>query len=99
MNTITLELKLPEEIYLALQSAGLSRDDLGTHAAHDLAAQLYAEGRLSFGKAAKLANLSQQAFWAMLSLRGLPVFNYTDDDYEADLEAIGRFADRKPGAR
>lgn len=35
----------------------------------------------------------------MLSLRGLPVFSYTDDDYEADLEAIGRFADRKHGAR
>lgn len=50
MNTITLELKLPEEIYLALQSAGLSRDDLGTHAAHDLAAQLYAEAGSRLGR-------------------------------------------------
>ena len=29
MNTVTLELKLPEPVYLALQSAGLSREELG----------------------------------------------------------------------
>jgi hypothetical protein len=49
MNTVTLELNLAEDIYLALLSAGLHCEGLGTRATRDMAFQLYAEGRLSYG--------------------------------------------------
>lgn len=88
MNTVTLELKLPQETYVALQSAGLNREELGLRATRDFAIQLYAEGRLSLGKAAAAAGLSLSAFWALLLERGLPVFKYTEDDYQADLSAV-----------
>jgi predicted HTH domain antitoxin len=88
MNTVTLELKLPQETYVALQSAGLSREDLGLRATRDFAVQLYADGRLSLGKAAAMAGLSLSAFWLLLLERGVPVFKYTEDDYQADLNAV-----------
>ena len=94
MNTVTLELNLAEDIYLALQSAGLHREELGARAARDLAVQLYAEGRLSLGKAARLAGVSIQDFWSLLNSRGVPVFHYTDDDYELDKETVRRLTSK-----
>jgi len=46
MNTMILEVTLPQPIYLALQSVGLNRDKLREHATltRNLAIQLYAEG-------------------------------------------------------
>lgn len=90
MNTVTLELNLAEDLYLSLQSAGLSREDLGAHASRDLAVQLYVEGRLSLGKAARLAGMSRQAFWSLLDARGVPVIHYTDEDYQSDVDTVRR---------
>ena len=90
MNTVTLELNLAEDLYLSLQSAGLNREDLGARASRDLAVQLYVEGRLSLGKAARLADMSRQAFWSLLDARGIPAIHYTDEDYESDLETVRR---------
>ncbi|NUO78718.1 UPF0175 family protein [candidate division KSB1 bacterium] len=88
MNTVTLELKLPQETYVALQSAGLNREDLGLRATRDFAVQLYADGRLSLGKAAAMAGLSLSAFWMLLLERGVPFSKYTEDDYQADLDTV-----------
>lgn len=88
MNTITLELKLPQETYVALQSAGLNREELGLRATRDFAVQLYADGRLSLGKAANMDGSSVSAFWTLLLERGISVFKYTEDDYQADLSVV-----------
>ena len=90
MRIVTLELNVAENTYLALQSAGLNRAELGAHAIKDLAVQLYAEGRLSLGKAAKLANLPLYGFWLLLNERDVPVFNYSNEDYEADSATVQR---------
>jgi predicted HTH domain antitoxin len=95
MNTVIIELNLPGDIYLALQAVGLSREELSAHAVKDLALQLYIEGRLSLGNAARLAGLRLLNFWALLVERGLPVFNYTDEDYETDLQVVQRFAAKR----
>jgi predicted HTH domain antitoxin len=94
MNTIIVEMKVPEDVFLALQSAGIGRQDLEMRAARDLAVQLYSEGRLSFGKAAKLAGLRAAVFWSILVERGFPVFDYTEEDYKADLQTIKRISDK-----
>lgn len=99
MSTITVELKLPEELYLALKAAGLSREELGARALRDIATQLYLEGRLSLGRAAQLAGLSRQAFWSLLQSRNLPVFPYTEEDYDADVAVIRQLNAGKSGAK
>ncbi len=91
MDTVTLELKLPQTVYLALQSAGLNRDELGERATRNLAMQLYADGRLSLGKAAAMAGMPLLNFWLLLNERGIPVFDYTEDDYAADLATVQRY--------
>jgi len=50
--------------------------------------RLYAEHVLSFGKAAKVAGTSYAEFWDLLVRRGIPVVEYTGEDYERDLEMI-----------
>ncbi len=88
MNTITLNLTFPEDVYVALQSSGLNREQIETQANRDVAIQLYAEGRLSLGKAARMANLPIASFWAALVERGVPVFTYTEEDYQEELPLI-----------
>lgn len=90
MNTITLEMKLPQPIYLALQSAGLNRDKLSERATRNLAIQLYSDGYLSLGKAAEMAGMPLLGFWSLLVEGGLPVFDYTEEDYESDLATVQR---------
>ena len=97
MNTITLEMNLPEDIYWALQSSGLNREELGRRAARDLAVQLYADGRLALGKAASIAGVDRLSFWQMLVDRKMRVIEYTEDDYEADHAAIERFLAAESG--
>lgn len=91
MSTVTLNLRLPQDVYLALQSSGLNRDQLEAQASRDMAGLLYTEGRLSLGKAAKMAGLPIAAFWLDLVGRGIPVFDYTEDDYEEDLSVVNRW--------
>lgn len=99
MNTVTVELNVAEDIYWALQSAGLRREELGTRAARDMAVQLYAEGRLSLGKAARLAGMSIQAFWPLLNSRGIPVVHYSEDDYALDMETVRQLVARENESR
>ncbi len=91
MNTITLEMKLPEDIYWALQSSGLNGKELRKRAARDFAVELYADGRLALGKAASIAGIDRLSFWQMLVDRKMPVIEYTEEDYEADHAALERF--------
>lgn len=90
MDTVTLELKLPQNVYLALQSAGLNHHELGERATRNFALQLYADGRLSLGKAAELAQMPLLNFWLYLVEHHIPVFEYTEDDYLADLATVQR---------
>lgn len=88
---MTLEMMLPQPIYLALQSTGLNRDKLRERAIRNLAIQLYEDGHLSLGKAAEMAEMSLLNFWLLLVERGEPVFDYTDEDFEADVDTVWRF--------
>ncbi len=95
MNTVTLEMTLPQPIYLALQSAGLNREKLRERATRNLAIQLYADGHLSLGKAAEMADMPLLNFWLLLVERDVPVFDYTDEDYEADVDTVRRLVAQK----
>lgn len=54
-----------------------------------LAIKLFEERTLSLGKAAKLAGLSYEEFVERLAAIGIPAVDYTAEDLDAELAAIG----------
>ena len=97
MNTVKIALELPKDIYLALQSAGLNRADLELRATRDFAVQLFADGRLSLGKAAQLAGMTRYTFWNYLVEKNVPAFQYTEEDFENDQAMIQDWISKQQG--
>lgn len=59
----------------------------GVHVA--MAIKLFQEGTISLGKAARLANLSNEAFIEHLAAQGIPVVDYPPEELDAEVKAIG----------
>lgn len=92
----TVEVEVPDELIRTLEAAGVAESDLGPRAARELAVELYADGRLSLGKAARLACMSRLSLWQLLVDRGHPVFRYTESDYESDRRSAAAFRVAEP---
>jgi len=73
----------------------ISRElELATHMSaleirRELAVQLYAQGKLSAGKARELAEMTVAEFQCLLGSRGVPV-TYGVEDFSDDLDTIQR---------
>ena len=76
----TSDLIVPKEF---LVSAGMSEDEMRI----DLAAHLYAEKRLSMGKARELAGLDLISFQKELAKRNIFI-HYAAEDLQQDLETL-----------
>jgi predicted HTH domain antitoxin len=61
-----------------------------------LAATLYAEGKISLGKAAEISGLSYVAFLDVLAEMGITL-NYDEEDLEEDLATVKEFLGNKSG--
>ena len=75
MTSITIE--LPESAFAALRK---SPEEFAAEMRIAAAAQWYAEGVVSQGKAAEIAGLSRAAFIDELARRRVPVSQESDDD-------------------
>jgi predicted HTH domain antitoxin len=53
----------------------------------ELAVYLFQQGKLSFGKAREMAEMTAWAFQQLLGTRGIPV-HYEVEDYEQDLVTL-----------
>ncbi len=84
MNNLNV-LKIPQEI---LDSARLTVNDLKT----EIAVSLYAQGRLSIGKARELADMSLWEFRQLLGFRRIsPHYDVSDlDEDMSTLHDLGR---------
>lgn len=51
-----------------------------------LAIKLYEVGKISLGKAAKLAGFSKRTFMEMLGKYGVPVFAYSPEELRQEIE-------------
>jgi len=60
--------------------------ELGVH--RQLAARLYSQRLLTLAQAAKLANLSVEAFLDVLQVSGVDVVDYPPEELDAELEAV-----------
>ncbi|RPJ38028.1 MAG: UPF0175 family protein [Planctomycetaceae bacterium] len=73
-------LEVPRDI---LDSARLSMDDLKV----EMAVHLYAQGRLSIGKARELADMALWEFRQLLGSRGI-LAHYDESDLDDDIAAL-----------
>lgn len=53
----------------------------------ELAIHLFQQGKLSFGKAREMADMTAWAFQQLLGARGIPI-HYTLEDYEEDIATL-----------
>jgi predicted HTH domain antitoxin len=77
-----------------LQSAKLTEREIRL----ELAIALYAQQRLSFGQARKLAGLSHPEFEKVLYDRGIPS-HYDVPEFEEDLKTIQQLHELRHGSR
>ena len=75
-NTLTIELPF-----------GVAPDE----AALLLSVQLFEDGKVSLGTAARMAGYSKRTYLEILGRRGVPVFNYDPGELDRDLETIRAF--------
>jgi len=87
-----LEIPLPEDVYLVLQSRGFPREVLTAEARRALAARLFQTKALSLGRSAKVADLGIWDFIDLLGERGIPVVDYSDEELAAEFEAVDELA-------
>ena len=81
----TISLEIPREVMHATRLSPLELK-------RELALYLFAQGKLSFGKAREMADMSAWAFQQWLGSRGIPV-HYDIEEYERDLLTLRELND------
>jgi predicted HTH domain antitoxin len=76
----TIMIEISREV---MQATKMTPDELRK----ELAIYLFQQGKLSFGKARDMANMTAWAFQMLLGTRAIPV-HYDTEDYERDLEVL-----------
>jgi predicted HTH domain antitoxin len=84
MKVAEMTLKYPAELPLLLKT---SRSDFEDEVRFLAAAKLYELGRISSGKAARMAGLPRVAFLTKLGEYGIPAVNLSGDEIRAEIEA------------
>lgn len=87
-ETIKIEFELPKELFL--KGRAVTQTLIKAEALKRLAATFYADGSLSLGKAAQLANVSKQDFLDFLATHNIPL-NYDVHELEDDLSTVKEF--------
>ena len=78
----TVQIEIPREV---LHAARMTTADIQ----RELAVHLFAEGKLSFGKAREVAAMGLWEFQQLLASRRIPI-NYDIEEYEEDLATLTR---------
>ena len=91
-ETIKIEFELPKELFL--KGRALTQTLIKAEALKRLAATFYADGSLSLGKAAQLANVSKQDFLDFMASHNIP-FNYDVHELEEDLSIVKELSENE----
>jgi predicted HTH domain antitoxin len=75
-----VSIEIPREI---LHSTRMTAEELG----RELAVYLFQQGKLSFGKAREMTEMTAWAFQQLLGARGISI-HYDVEDYEQDLATL-----------
>ena len=85
MNTQTISIDFPSDIFLALNE---TEDEIKQRIKISLAIRLYKLQKLTIGKAAQVSGLSRLQFETILSENEIPISNLTIEDIISDTEKL-----------
>jgi len=95
MATQELTIRYPEGLE---QAVHLTKAEMERHICLMAALKMFELGKLSSGKAAELAGMSRIEFFEACGLYHVSIFNYPDDEIEAelasDLDTIDKFCNQ-----
>ena len=85
-----IEIDLPQDIIFVMR--GMKKpEDVKRKMKMALAMLLFQEKSISLGKAAELADVSRVRFMDVLKEHGLPSYEYSEQDFERDRDAIVKY--------
>ncbi|MEW6088087.1 MAG: UPF0175 family protein [bacterium] len=87
MSVKNLEFPISEDIFLALNEKS---DEVIRDIKTFSAIKFFEAGKLSLGKAAKLAEMDKTDFMGLLSKQKISVYNYSAEEVNEDVENIRR---------
>lgn len=79
----------------SLIDLGLTQEEIQRRVSEWLVFSLYAEGKISSGKAAGLMGISRIEFIKLLQTRGISFINYTEDEIKEELESAKKIPSRQ----
>jgi len=85
-----IEIDLPEDVLFAMRGFG-KPEVIQRKLKVALALFLFQEGTISLGKAIELANMHRVRFIELLQEHGIAAYEYTDQDFEWDQEAVAAY--------
>ena len=85
METMVLEIAIPKELFSIL---GFSKPMAAEAITEFSVLGLYLERRISAGKAAELLDIRKREFVRLLARRGIPYFDYTDEELEEEFRTL-----------
>ncbi len=77
-----IKIAFPTDVLIAMS---ISKEQLAQEMRHFLAFRFFSEGRLSSGKAARLAGMSKIAFLSECGERGIDILPYSEDELRREL--------------
>lgn len=87
MNTVEIKLNIDEAILISMKE---KKDDFKKMLLFYTALSLYKKGKLSLGKAARLANYNRLDFIKKIQEEGESVFDYDEDIIDEMIESAGK---------
>lgn len=85
IDTMVLEVAIPRDLFAML---GFSRSRVEEAMKEFSVLGLYLERRISAGKAAELMGLGKREFVRLLAQKGVPYFDYTDEELEEEFQTF-----------
>lgn len=85
MSVKTLQIDLPSDIFLSLNE---SEKEVTQRLKLALAIQLYAQEKVTLGKAAQIAGLSRLSFETLLAEHHITISSLTEEDILEDIEKL-----------
>ena len=87
----TLTVTFPNDFELAVSTTS---EELEAQVRLMAALKMFELGKLSSGKAAELAGMSRVEFFEMCGRYRVPIFNYSPEDLESELQRDGETLDK-----
>jgi predicted HTH domain antitoxin len=90
VETMVLEVTLSKDLYSRL---GFSEKEAEEAIKEFSVLGLYLEHKISAGKAAELLGIRKREFIRLMARKGIPYFDYSDEELENELRAVDAWKD------